>query len=181
MNAQLGQGQFECNTGLSDRDNELIKHIEQNPGIRYRELSRLTGYAHGVLSYHLVELQRVKAILIERKSRQTRFFPLTFSDKESAIVKHLRSKPDRQIILILLEHQKCSFRDLIKYTGKAQSTISEHLKNLRESGLVSVRHGEYCSLYSLKDNEIVAELISKYKSSFADRIVENYAEVIGQL
>jgi predicted transcriptional regulator len=35
----------------------LMKHIEQTPGIRYRELLRLTGFVNGVLSYHLTALE----------------------------------------------------------------------------------------------------------------------------
>src|ERR671925_473282 len=43
---------------LPDLQINLLKRIEQNPGIRYRELARLTGLVNGVLSYHLALLQR---------------------------------------------------------------------------------------------------------------------------
>lgn len=35
---------------LTDLQINLLKRIEQNPGIRYRELARLTGLVNGVLS-----------------------------------------------------------------------------------------------------------------------------------
>ena len=38
---------------LSDSQNNILKAISQNPGIRYRELARQTGLANGVLTCHL--------------------------------------------------------------------------------------------------------------------------------
>jgi predicted transcriptional regulator len=38
---------------LSNSQNKILKIINQNPGIRYRELARQTGLAHGALTYHL--------------------------------------------------------------------------------------------------------------------------------
>jgi DNA-binding MarR family transcriptional regulator len=35
---------------LSDSQSNVLKAISQNPGIRYRELARQTGFANGVLS-----------------------------------------------------------------------------------------------------------------------------------
>lgn len=37
----------------------LLRHIEENPGIRYRELLRMTGLANGVLTYHWPRLKRL--------------------------------------------------------------------------------------------------------------------------
>ena len=38
------------NDGIEDT---LLKHIEDYPGLRYRQLLRLTNIVNGVLSYHL--------------------------------------------------------------------------------------------------------------------------------
>ncbi len=68
----------------------LVKHIDQTPGIRYRELLRLTGLANGVLTYHLSALERANMIKVNRESRITRYYPVSISDKESAILKFVR-------------------------------------------------------------------------------------------
>jgi predicted transcriptional regulator len=39
-----------------------LKVIRQNPGIRYRELPRQTGFANGVLTYHLNILEQIGSI-----------------------------------------------------------------------------------------------------------------------
>ena len=42
----------------ADTKTMLLRHIEENPGIRYRELLRMTGLANGVLTYHLAALEK---------------------------------------------------------------------------------------------------------------------------
>ena len=49
-------------TTTADTKVLLLEHIEKTPGIRYRELLRLTGLINGVLSYHLAVLERSKTI-----------------------------------------------------------------------------------------------------------------------
>jgi predicted transcriptional regulator len=72
-----------------------MKHIQQVPGIRYRELLRMTGLVDGVLTYHLAALEKTNMIKVDRESRITRYYPDSVSDKESAILKFIRHEPVR--------------------------------------------------------------------------------------
>ncbi|MDQ4066167.1 MAG: hypothetical protein M3114_01110, partial [Thermoproteota archaeon] len=65
----------------------LLKHIKQIPGVRYRELLRLTGFVNGVLTYHLAALEKANVIKVDRILRVTRYYPVTISDSETAILK----------------------------------------------------------------------------------------------
>jgi predicted transcriptional regulator len=159
----------------------LLKQIEQNPGIRYRELLRLTGLVNGVLTYHLAALENANVIKVDRESRITRYYPVNISEKESAILKFIRHEPIRQIVLFILEHDMPTFNEIVNHTGKAPSTVSSHLKRLKEAGIVSVRHGEYHHLYRLVEGELVAEVLSKYKASFVDKVVDNYTQMLEEL
>jgi DNA-binding transcriptional ArsR family regulator len=58
--------------------------------------------------------------------------------------------------------------------------VSSHLKRLKEAGIVLVRYGEY-QIYRLAEKEQVAEVLSKYRASFVDRVVDNYAEMVEEL
>jgi DNA-binding transcriptional ArsR family regulator len=158
----------------------LLRHIEENPGIRYRELLRMTGLVNGVLTYHLSALEKADVIKVDRQSRMTRYYPLSISDSESAVLKFVRHEPVRQIILFILDHDLCTFNEIVDHTKKAPSTVSSHLKRLKEAGVVAVRYGEY-QLYRLADKELVADVLSKYRASFVDRVVDNYAEMIEEL
>lgn len=58
--------------------------------------------------------------------------------------------------------------------------MSSHLKRLKKAGIVSVRYGEY-QLYRLAERDLVADVLSKYRSSLVDRVVDNYAEMVEEL
>jgi predicted transcriptional regulator len=159
----------------------LVKHIEQTPGIRYRELLRLTGLVNGVLTHHLAVLEKANVIKVYRESRVTRYSPVGVSDKESAILKFVRHEPTREILLFILENEMCTFNEIVDHTGKAPSTVSSHLKRLREAGIVSVRHGEHYQLYCIVEGDLVAEVFSKYTINFVDKVVDNYTEMLEEL
>jgi DNA-binding transcriptional ArsR family regulator len=159
----------------------LMKHIEETPGIRYRELLRLTGLVNGVLSYHLSALEKANVIKVNRESRITRYYPVNVPDKESSILKFVRHEPIRQILLFILEHDVCTFNEIVDHTGKAPSTVSSHLKRLRGAGIVLVRHGEYHQFYRVAERDLIVEVLSKYTASFTDRVVDNYTEMLEEL
>ena len=159
----------------------LLRHIEQTPGIRYRELLRLTGLVNGVLTHHLAALEKANVIKVYRESRITRYYPVSISDKESAVLKFVRHEPIREILLFILENEMCTFDEIVDHTGKAPSTVSSHLKRLKEAGIVSVRYGEYHQLYRVVEGDLVAEVFSKYTLSFVDKVVDNYTEMLEEL
>ena len=158
----------------------LMNQIEQIPGIRYRELLRLTGLVNGVLTYHLAALEKANVIKVDRGSRITRYYPVNVSEKESAILKFVRHEPIRQIVLLILEQDMSTFNEIVNHTGKAPSTVSCHLKRLKEAGIISVRYGEY-QLYRIVERDFVAEVLSKYKESFVDKVVDNYIQTVEEL
>jgi predicted transcriptional regulator len=158
----------------------LLKQIEQTPGIRYRELLRLTGFVNGVLTYHLAALEKANVIKVDRGLRITRYYPVNVSEKESAILKFVRHEPIRQIVLFILERDMSTFNEIVNHTGKAPSTVSSHLKRLKEAGIISVRYGEY-QIYRLVERDLVAEVLSKYKASFVDKVVDSYTHMVEEL
>jgi predicted transcriptional regulator len=158
----------------------LLRCIEENPGIRYRELLRMTGLVNGVLTYHLSALEKTDVVKVERQSRMTRYYPVSVSDSESEILKFVRHEPVRQIVLFILDHELCTFTEIVDHTKKAPSTVSSHLKRMKEAGIISVRYSEY-QLYRLAQKELIADVLSKYRASFADRVVDNYAELVEEL
>ncbi len=179
VNVIPGSGSSTSN--FQDVEVELLLCIDKNPGIRYRELLRMTGLANGVLAYHVAALERAGALQVERQPGNTRFFPTTTTANESIFLKHLRNQPEREIIVLLLSHEMCTFFELVELTGKAPSTISTHANRLRLAGIVSVRRGDRIHLYSLSNKELAAEMLSKYKSSLTDRIIDSYTEITDQL
>lgn|SRR5574341_133285 len=164
----------------SDLRSTLLQHISEIPGIRYRELLRLTGFANGVLAYHLALLEKSISIKVDRKSRMTRYYPISIPSEESRIIGFLKTNTARKITVFILEHDSCTFNEIVECVKKAPSTVSWHLKRLADAGIVSMHNGEYL-LYTLRNREAIIEILSKYKESFVDKVVNNYAEVMEEL
>ena len=68
----------------------LLKHINISPGIGYRELQRATGFANGVLAYHLMVLEKSRRIKVNRyrTRNSTRYYPLNTTAQESRIMEY---------------------------------------------------------------------------------------------
>ena len=172
---------------LSEVQNKLIRFINTQPGIRYRELLRLSSLSNGVLTYHIANLEKSGRIIADRSinNKITRYYPNNIPVEETDVIGHIRNNAARQIILFILEHDSCTSNEIIEYTKKAPSTISWHLKRLKDSGIISVfyNHTSRCQqLYKIRDFESITSVLSKYKQSFAsDAIVNNYTEIIEDL
>ena len=173
---------------LSNIQNKLLKHIIGQPGIRYRELLRLSGLANGVLTYHIADLEKSGQIKVNRNNNNkiTRYYHNDIPIEETNIIGHIRNNAARQIILFILEHDLCTFNEIIEHTKKAPSTISWHLKRLKDAGIIiSVRNSDnnynYQQLYKVSDFELVTDVLSKHKESFTDKVVNNYTEIIEDL
>ena len=85
---------------FSDSKTIILKQIERNPGIRYRELLRLTSLTNGGLQYHLKILERSHKVKVDRHDgRRTRYYPLNISTDESHILGCVRNDVARQIVI----------------------------------------------------------------------------------
>ena len=166
-----------------DLQKDIYNYINENPGIRYKELTRLAAISNGVLTYHLGVLQKLNKIKVERQSnnRVTRYFIADISKRDSNIIGYFRNGVTRKIILFILENEFCTFNEIVDDIGKAPSTISWHVKKLKEADILRIIHGEERLLYRLTDRKIVSQLLLKYEQSFTDKIVDNYTEMIDKL
>jgi DNA-binding transcriptional ArsR family regulator len=178
------QDYIEC-TGLSlkvDTKAIILNHITNNPGIRYKELLRLTGLANGTLEYHLKILERSYKVTVERHDgRRARYYPICMPPDESQILGYIRNNVARQIVIFILEHDFCTFNEIYEHIKKAASTASWHLKRLSEAGLISIIYGQEYHLYRVTNSKLVKEVLYKYEESFRDKIANRYYEMFGEV
>ena len=161
---------------------KIVKYVNEIPGIRYRELLRMTELSNGVLSYHLRLLDNSGKIRVNRvNNRITRYFSYDVSTHESHIIGLLRQETTRKIILYILEHGACGFHDIMIHTKKVPSTISWHMTRLKATNIVKVRRQNEFNYYEIgMDKVILQDLLSKYTSSFTEKIVDNYVDMINE-
>ena len=159
---------------------KIIHLIIKFPGVRYRELLRLTGLSNGVLSYHLNILDHYGKVKIDRiNNRVTRYYSKDISEKESKILAILRQKTTRNVLLFITYNDSCTFNEIVAYTNKVPSTVSWHLMRLKESNMIRIqRHNDY-NVYNLSiDKTFLLDTLRKYNRSLSPDIVEDYVEMI---
>ena len=145
----------------------VLNSIDKSPGIRYRELLRLSGLTNGALEYILRILEKTDKIKVERQNgKRPRYYPLGIMASESSILGHIRNRSARQIVLFMLEHKSCTFIDILKHIKKAPSTLSWHLKMLSEAGIISIVRQYRHNAYRIINREIVSYVLNRYRESF---------------
>jgi predicted transcriptional regulator len=160
----------------------ILKQIDKSPGIRYRELLRLTGLTNGGLEYHLKILEKSHKVKVDRHDgRRTRYYPLNISSHESHILGCVRNNVARQIVYFILIHDLCTFGEIVEHIRKAPSTVSWHLKRISEAGIISISYGQEYQLYTIVNNNLVKDVLFKYEVSFRDKIANGYYETFGEL
>jgi predicted transcriptional regulator len=164
-----------------DRNLQLIRTIEKNPGIKFREIMRDTGMKNGVLSHHIAKLEKDGAIQVQRGPRQTRFYPLHITEVESKIINALRRQTQRDIISTLILHEHLEFNEIVENVGKSQSTVSLYLAQLVDDDIVLIQLTEKKRRYHLKDRLAVDKLIEEYHPGVLDKPTAGFEDIINSL
>ena len=170
-----------------DRRIELIKLIGKNPGIQFRDLMRLANLKNGVLSHHLRRLEKIESVKVERLPRQTRFYPVDFSDEESMVAKALRRKTPRDIMYTLMLNDGdnkigLDFSQIVSDVSKSPSTVSLYLSQLIKDGIVTVTMGfGRKRKYHLSNKQLVDRLIEDQKPTTLEKSVSGFEDMINSL
>lgn len=177
---------------LPELQQKLLLSIDENPGIRYRELLRLINSSNGVLSYHINRLEKMNLVIVER-ARMTRFFPRNISNEIMGVMGFLRNQTSYEIIKLLHDRGPTSQQEIINYTKKAASTISWHMKKLLDDNIVCIKdkniiydentdvvlksQHKKLNLYDLLNRNIVNGLIYK-TNNYIDSAINNYSDIM---
>ena len=187
--------EYSINT-LPELQQKLLLCIDDNPGIRYRELLRLINFSNGVLSYHVNKLEKLDLVNVERKNKLTRFFPRNISNEVMGILGNLRNQTSYEIIKLLSERGPISQQEIVNSTRKAASTISWRMKKLLDDNIICIKDNNFnydgnkdfgskvqykkVKLYDLLNRNLVNDLIYK-TNKYIDSMVSNYSEMVDSL
>ncbi|MDE1829553.1 MAG: winged helix-turn-helix transcriptional regulator [Thaumarchaeota archaeon] len=140
----------------------IMNIIIENPGINFREIARLSGLTHGIVSHYLFHLEKNGLLQAKRRNNRVWFFPIDLPVSSMDLVIELRNNTSYSILLLLLEKKYAAFSDFTKIINKSSSSISIRLSRLASLGFVNKAYG-LRSVYCLKDREMVIAAISKIK------------------
>ena len=173
----------EANSNGNKRD-KIFKIIDSFPGIRYRDILRLTNLKNGTLSHHLSILEKRSIIKIGKteNSNITRYFPASTPLDETLILNYLKIKTTKSIILMLQDTDDgVSFNEILNHINKAPSTTSWNLKRLVDAKIVGRKRGKEVSLFLLLNKELVEKILGENNKTLLDRSIDNYISIIDEL
>ena len=159
----------------------ILKTIEKNPGIRFREIMYELRLKNGTLSHHLQKLEQQSVLRVERTPRVARFYPLSVNTAEIPIIKRLRQETPRRILRLLLDLDEVNFSEMFLRIKRSPGTTSRYVTELVDDGIVKDRFEKGKRFFSLTEKYTVNKLISKYHPDLMDKTTENYSDIIESL
>jgi len=117
---------------------KLYDFIKSCPGVYFNEIIKKTGLNRGTVRYHMEVLETQNMIEPYKANGKIRYFQnsSTYEEKDKAVIAALRNDMDRKIILEILDGQCISNETLVEKMGVSASTISWHIRHLKEHGIV---------------------------------------------
>ncbi len=162
---------------MTDRNIQLQKIIDQNPGIQFREIMRSSGLKNGVLSHYLSKLEKHGIIKVVRGPRQTRFYPPRITEDESKIIKALRRQTQRDLLLSLVKQDGLEFNELVNEVGKSPSTVSLYLSQLVQDELVEIKLENTRKRYYIKSRMVIDQLIEDYRPGLLEKPTSGFEDI----
>ena len=162
---------------MTDRNLQLQKIIEENPGIQFREVMRTSGLKNGVLSHYLGKLEKNGIIKVVREPRQTRFYPPEITEEQSIVIKSLRRQTPRDLLLALVKKDGLEFGELVNEVGKSPSTVSLYLSQIVQDGLVEIKLDNLKKRYYIKARSTIDQLIEEYRPGLLDKPTSGFEDI----
>jgi len=163
---------------MIDRSQKLQELIDDNPGIQFREIMRLSGLKNGVLSHYLKKLEDHGVVKVVRGPRQVRFYSPNITEEESIVIKALRKETPRALLLALIKEDGLEFSQLVKEVKKSPSTVSLYLSQIVADGLVEIKFVELKKRYHIKVREIMDKLIEEHRPGSLDKPTSGFEDII---
>jgi predicted transcriptional regulator len=156
----------------NERRRKIYALIEANPSVHFRELQRMTDMPLATLEYHLDYMLRKKVVFAESDAYHKRYYTKPFDAADKKILSALRQARMREIVLIVLANTKTKYQFLSDCTKMPHSTLSFYLKHLIDNNILAKEKIGYDTFYTVRDEDRVVRVLTAYKSSFLDKIVD---------
>lgn len=144
-----------------ERRRRLFESVEAYPGAHLRDLARRSSVPLGTALYHLDRLEAFGLVTVHRDGRYKRYFAgPSVGVAEKALVSALRHATPRRIVEALLVTEPSTQRALSVAIGVSRSTLSAHIRQLVEDGIVLCSGDGIEGAYRLRDRGVVARALA---------------------
>ena len=158
------------------REQKILLEIKNNPGIRFRELMKAMKITNGVMSYYIQKLEKTGVVNTERTSGVLRLFSESIEISDMNMIKFLRISTPKKIIVVLLEKDLLTFKQITEKIQMSPSTTSFYLTKLVNTGILSISN-VFPRRYLLNNKQRLTNLITLYHPSVIDISSENLADI----
>ena len=158
------------------REQKIILEIKNNPGIRFRELMKSVKITNGIMSYYIKKLEKNRTITTERTSGVLRLFSETIETSDMNILKFLRISTPKKIMVLLIEEDSLTFKQITERIQMSPSTTSFYLAKLIHAEILSISE-VLPRRYLLNNKQKLGNLITLYHPSIIDTSSENLADI----
>ncbi|ACM57309.1 winged helix-turn-helix transcriptional regulator [Halorubrum lacusprofundi] len=165
---------------MPDTRARIRRHVRETPGVHFNRVGRDLDIATGQAQYHLRRLVRDGEIAVERIGGRAHYFDPAFDPWERRTVAFLRRETAREILVRLHADGPTRSTTLADELDLARSTVSWHVSNLVESGIVE-KSDERPMHLSLAFPERTATLFDEVSPSLPDRIVDRFVRTVDSL
>jgi predicted transcriptional regulator len=156
----------------NERRRKIYSVIKSNPGIHLREAQRILNMPLATLEYHLNYMKRNKIVFGERDGHYVRYYVKPLDLEERKILSALRQRKMREIVLMILANRKVKYQVLADHFKLPRSTLSFYLKYLVDHNILVRNRVGYENIYTVHDEGRVVRMLTAYKSSFLDKLVD---------
>ncbi|AZQ14849.1 helix-turn-helix domain-containing protein [Halorubrum sp. PV6] len=165
---------------MPDTRARVRRHVRDTPGVHFNRVSRDLDIATGQAQYHLRRLVRADEVAVERIAGRAHYFDPDFDPWERRALAFLRRETARAILVRLHADGPTRTTTLVEELDLARSTVSWHVSNLAESGIVEKSDDRPMRL-SLARPEQTAALLDEVSASLPDRIVDRFVRTVDSL
>ena len=152
--------------------------VRKNAGGHMREIQRVSGMSHGIVTYHLSYLSKHNLIKEEKDGNYVRYYPVSIDVEDEKLLALLRQRSVRNILLFIVTNEGCSHQEISTGVNLSPSTTSWHLKKLIDNGFVITDKKIKGNAYSINvPKERIMNLLITYRESFVDSFVDGILEL----
>ncbi|WP_298668097.1 winged helix-turn-helix transcriptional regulator [uncultured Methanofollis sp.] len=116
----------------------IYQIIREDPGIRRKDIARITRTNRGTLRYHLAALREAGKIAVEQAAGCCRYYENNgkYSGRERATLSALGNTTRREILENLLQTPGLSRQEIAGRLGISGPAVSRHMDRLQKVGIV---------------------------------------------
>jgi predicted transcriptional regulator len=134
---------------------QIYTFITNNPGINFRGICNALTLPIGVVQYHLAVLMKGGLVSNRRDGRNKRYFESKkFSNTEMEVISVLRHQTAGKILTILHDEKSKSHGELAQRLNISSQALTWHMRQLKESGLVTGLADGIAVKYSLDETHV---------------------------